>query len=399
MSAAAPVVAGRGIGEHGADASRPDAGLAATRTFHGLDALRGLAAVVVVLFHGSFVYGIDRPPLGYLAVDLFFAMSGFIVAHRYDGDLAAGMTVAAFARLRLARLYPLYLLGTLVGVLPSAALLLAQGASAHHLAMLSALPPALLMLPSQAAWPRIELLYPLNGVSWSLALEVMVNLAYAALFRRLSVPALAAVAAAGLAGLCACAFAYGTVEVGYQWLHAAGGLARVAFAFPLGVLLRRLLPRDPGRTRLPRVAWPLPILAALVLFTTPPLVAGEGARALWALAGCTVAVPLILVAAISGEPPRRLHRGCALAGAYSYVVYSLHMPLIGLLLRVETQLHLDLTRQTAGEAAAFTAALVAASLAAHHLYDKPLRRLLARRGRPARREEPVPRSGILSQPS
>lgn len=357
---------------HGADAFAP---VAARRTFHSLDALRGLAAAAVLLFHASFVYRVPLPPEGYLAVDLFFVMSGFIISHRYDRDFAAGMGVRAFLAVRLVRLYPLFLLGTLLGLLPSlATLALQERGSVHeatHWAMLSALPPALLMLPSRALLPDIQVLYPLDLVSWSLALEVLVNLAYAALFRRLTIPVLAAVAAAGVVGLCACAGVWGTLQVGFEWPHAAGGLARILFGFAAGVLIRRSSARG---LALPPVPWPVPLIAALVLLCTPPLVGGLA----WELAGCTIVVPLVVAAAVGSEPPCALHRACAAAGVASYVVYSLHVPLIGLLLRAQTLLHLDPARQGIGSALAFTTMLALACLAAHHLYDRPLRRLLSR---------------------
>ena len=193
------------------------------RTFHTLDALRGLAAAAVVLFHAGFLYADVAIPNGFLAVDLFFAMSGFIIAHRYDDDLARGMGVRAFAALRLVRLYPLFLLGMVLGLLPSLASLLAGERNAYHQGMLAAVPAALLMLPSHAAWPAVRVLYPLNLVSWSLALEVAVNLAYAVAFRVCTTRVLVLVAAIAFAGLCGCALGWGTLQVGFEWPHAVGG--------------------------------------------------------------------------------------------------------------------------------------------------------------------------------
>ena len=77
--------------------------------------MRGVAAVLVVLFH----FGALAPALstsGYLAVDFFFALSGFVIARTYDVRLAAGLGVAAFIERRLIRLYPLYLIGLLLGL-------------------------------------------------------------------------------------------------------------------------------------------------------------------------------------------------------------------------------------------------------------------------------------------
>ncbi len=88
-----------------------------------LTALRGFAALAVVLFHFA-----DRAaptlllhnPLiahGALGVDLFFVLSGFILAHVYGAEArAGGVRIGPFLRNRLARVYPLHLLLTVVAL-------------------------------------------------------------------------------------------------------------------------------------------------------------------------------------------------------------------------------------------------------------------------------------------
>ena len=83
--------------------------------FHVLDALRGVAAIAVVTRHLPDQTLARLLPSSYLAVDLFFALSGFVLAHAYLGHLKAGMTFGQFAVRRIIRLYPLYLLGWLIG--------------------------------------------------------------------------------------------------------------------------------------------------------------------------------------------------------------------------------------------------------------------------------------------
>ncbi|MEO6395122.1 MAG: acyltransferase family protein [Devosia sp.] len=90
-----------------------------TSHFLALDGLRGVAALIVVQRHGYFFLGGDMLPAGYLAVDFFFLLSGFVLAHAYDGRLRTTMSPLGFMRARLVRLYPLYLLG-LVLCLPLA---------------------------------------------------------------------------------------------------------------------------------------------------------------------------------------------------------------------------------------------------------------------------------------
>lgn len=74
------------------------------RVFHTLDALRGIAAIGVVIFHMQLAFNPIRAPGGYLAVDLFFIMSGVVLSHAYEGRFRAGMGTVEFMRVRLIRL-------------------------------------------------------------------------------------------------------------------------------------------------------------------------------------------------------------------------------------------------------------------------------------------------------
>jgi peptidoglycan/LPS O-acetylase OafA/YrhL len=82
--------------------------------FATLDYLRGVAALAIVLLHFRYGLGVKLLPYGYLAVDFFFVLSGFVLAHAYEERLLAGMTPADFMRARLIRLYPLYAIGTVI---------------------------------------------------------------------------------------------------------------------------------------------------------------------------------------------------------------------------------------------------------------------------------------------
>ena len=85
--------------------------------FRNLDAMRGICALTVVLFHcdGLFVKS-EIFCHGYLAVDVFFILSGFVLVHTYEKRLAEGLGVGAYMRLRLKRLAPVYWTGTLLGI-------------------------------------------------------------------------------------------------------------------------------------------------------------------------------------------------------------------------------------------------------------------------------------------
>lgn len=362
------------VPRHGADAVFTDAParLARYRTFHTLDALRGVAAVAVLLFHAAFIYGIAPPAEGQIAVDLFFVMSGFIIAYRYEDDLRSGMGLAGFLKVRLIRLYPLFLLGAVLGVVPALVAVATGHADGFYKGLLGSFPLAILMLPSRYALPRVTELYPLNYVAWSLALEIVINIAYAATFRVWTTRRLILLVGVAFVGLCGCVACYGTLNVGFAWPHAPGGLARILYGFGMGVLIHRLYRSKPLSPRVPW--WALLALALGVFFFDPPL-----AKPLWELFAVTIVVPFIVVAAIVNEPPKLARGACATAGIFSYVVYSLHAPFVGFFLRGEDRLHLDLHAQSPGKAFVFTVLFLALCVAAHLAYDKPIRRFLSRR--------------------
>ena len=84
-----------------------------TARFTALDSLRGIAALGVLLHHMPATNGLARLPLaeaGSLFVDLFFVISGFVIAASYGDRLADGFSVRRFAVLRLGRVVPPHLL-------------------------------------------------------------------------------------------------------------------------------------------------------------------------------------------------------------------------------------------------------------------------------------------------
>ena len=83
-----------------------------------LDGLRGVAAVLVMLYHigeGFATSPVDQSVNhGYLAVDLFFILSGFVIGYAYDDRWDIGLTVKDFLRRRLIRLHPMVIMGVLL---------------------------------------------------------------------------------------------------------------------------------------------------------------------------------------------------------------------------------------------------------------------------------------------
>jgi peptidoglycan/LPS O-acetylase OafA/YrhL len=331
----------------------------ATRHFRTLDALRGLSALAVVFYHLP-VGGLA--PRGYLAVDLFFLMSGFVVAHAYEERLRSGWGVGRFLLARLKRLWPLYALGIGLGVL---CYQLAKEFAPRHGIVVPDMPLAtivvlnVMFLPWTAVtrWP----MFPLNSPAWSLSVEMIGNLVYGIVARTVSDTTLKVLTALGALGLGMIVYRAHSLDVGVDASNALGGYVRFAFSFPLGVLFYR----HHRASRLPRlhVAWPFVLAAAACVFAG--LLPLEGVGDLIAV---LVILPLLLLASLSREPAPRTAAAFAFVGALSYPLYIVHHPL------------LDLLRALHPAAIVWwlaVPAIIAVAAALVWVFDAPLQRLMA----------------------
>lgn len=294
----------------------PHAGAAQERhIWHTIDGMRGLAAIAVVTFHYRNMLGPWWFESAHLAVDLFFLISGIVIAAAYDQRLAAGLSTWRFMRSRLIRLMPLYLLGLGLG---TAVILfdIVMGQSRWSLAQLvPVLMIGVLMLPNPFPSPRQDL-FPLNLPSWSLFWEVTINLLYALLHRVLTLRRVLLVAVLAAIALGFLAQETGTLDFGYNWTRPEMGFLRVVLSFSAGVALMML--HRSGR--LPRLHVPpaLLLLATAILLALP-------AELGWMkdMACVTLAFPLVCIAALHSEP--RFIRPYVLLGLVSYPVYVIHM--------------------------------------------------------------------------
>ncbi|MCW5722733.1 MAG: acyltransferase [Devosia sp.] len=282
--------------------------------FETLNALRGVAAMLVVLFHAAPLIG-GVAPGGYLAVDLFFILSGFVIAHRYDRRLRSGFSWRGVLLARLIRFWPLLALSILlcaakavlaVIVFPGSALPLSEAAII--------LGATFLLLP----YPSFGDLFPLNVPLWTLALEFYVSIAYAVLFPWLGPRVLwAGVVASGLC-LAICVVGFGDNNIGTHVATALGGVARAVFGFLVGVGLCRS-----------GIRWPLgpfvPVVALIVLACLP---LAPDQRAGFDLAFVFVLAPLIVISGASAEPWGRFAAMAQYLGSLSFALYIVHSPII-----------------------------------------------------------------------
>jgi peptidoglycan/LPS O-acetylase OafA/YrhL len=343
--------------------------------FAAFDLLRGIAALAIVTRH--FPWAGDSPILfarSYLAVDLFFVLSGFVIAHAYGPALAQGMRPGAFLTRRAVRLYPLYLLATLAGAAFWVVAALTQ-ASPTIGAVMAALLPNLLLTPVQAQAGLPALPYPFVGPAWSLFWELLANLALALLYPRI-VRALPWLLGIGIVLLALTALLNGSLDAGAYWHDFPGGGGRVVFSFFAGVMLFRMHGRFPATLRVPDWLLALLLLAAFV----PPMAMPLGAA--YDLAVAALLFPMLVLLGANARSGRVSRRIGHWLGYCSYGVYVLHGPILTVLE--------PLTLQVTGRplvawgftgAAAFVVVSLACAYAATRWFDGPARRwLMARRG-------------------
>lgn len=306
-----------------------------------LDGLRGVAALLVIWYH--VFEGFATSPYdqrfnhGYLAVAFFFILSGFVIGYAYDDRWPSGkMTLKSFFKRRLIRLHPMVVMGAVLG----AVAFCMQGCEKWDHTAVSlpwvgvALVMGCLLLPVlPGTGPEVRgngEMYPLNGPSWSLFFEYVGNILYALFIRRLSVRWLAVLVGASALGLAGYAVGNGSGygHLGVGWTLAGtnlpGGMLRLLFAFPMGLLMSRVF--RPVHIR--GAFWLCSLIVALLL--SVPHVGGSGAPWMNGVYDtvCVVLVfPVLVWLGASGcTTDRTSSRICKFLGDISYPIYIVHYP-------------------------------------------------------------------------
>ena len=378
--------------------------LASKPRYEILDGLRGVAAIMVVIFHLFETYSkgaaFQIVNHGYLAVDFFFVLSGFVVGYAYD-DRWDKMTTWGFFKRRLTRLHPMVIAGTLVG----AALFFFSGNAFPKTLEVEpwkfalCLVMGLLIIPCGKnldirGWNELN---SFNGPVWTLTLEYIGNILYAFVFRRL--PKIA------LAVLCAvCAFftldltmgwdVFGLFPHGPQYNVIGGwslnaqqiyiGFTRLLYPFLCGLLISRILPGH--RTDANPSGSPIHLkggfwwcgLAIVILLAMPCIGGKQGvADGLFQAACILLLFPLIvLTGAGSKTTDARSTAICKWLGGISYPIYITHYPLIYMQMDWVAQHHdAPLWQHVAvGAGVLFMAIVIAWGL--QKVYDEPVREWL-----------------------
>ena len=311
-----------------------------------LDGLRGVAALLVVWYHvfEGFQFAGNKPVIdfinhGYLAVDFFFILSGFVVGYAYDNRWGKTHTLGGFFRRRLIRLQPMVCMGAVIGAVSFLLSGMERWDGTHATLWLTflAFVCGCLMLPALPGMPREVRgngeMFPLNGPCWSLFFEYIGNIVYALLIRRLSTRLLAVLSFALCCALTWFAVTdqsgYGSIGVGWtvDRTNILGGSLRMLCPFTMGILMSRIF--KPMKNV--RGAFWTSAALLLAIFHVP-YIYSEGALSLNGVfeAACIIGVfPLVVWYAASGKTTDIAStRICRFLGDISYPLYIVHYPIM-----------------------------------------------------------------------
>lgn len=351
-----------------------------------LDGLRGVAAITVVCFHLFEAYATSHLDQqlnhGYLAVDFFFILSGFVVGYAYD-DRWKTMKIKDFLKRRFIRLQPMVVIGAIIGAI----MFYFQGCSVWDVSKVSIgmlLLATLLNICLIPATPGFEIrgvgeMYPLNGPSWSLFFEYIGNILYALFIRKLSIRNLAIFVL--LAGLGLAAFSifgpYGDICVGFSLTddNMVGGSLRILFSFPAGLLLSRIF----KPVHIKGAFW-ICSLSVVVLLVIPRIGDGESLwmNGLYDTVCFAFLFPLLVYLGASGKTTdKHTTRVCKFLGDISYPLYMVHYPFIYLYYAWVKNESLTFVQSLPGALALVIGNILLAYLCLK-LYDEPVRKYLAK---------------------
>jgi len=303
-----------------------------------LDGLRGVAAIVVVMFHilETFTNGDHSKQIinhGYLAVDFFFVLSGFVIGYAYD-DRWGKMTLGGFFKRRLIRLHPMIIIGMIIGALTF------YFQDCSFFPAIAQTPIWKLILVMLIGFtlipvgPSLDIrgwqeMHPLNGPAWSLFFEYIANILYALFIRKFSNKVLAIfvfIAGAALIHL-AVTSPQGDVIGGWsidpQQLRI--GFTRLLYPFFAGLLLSRIA--KPGRIK-NAFLWSSLLL---ILMLSIPRIGGSEIwkNGLYDSLTIIFVFPLIVYMGASGNVTGKVGTKInRFLGDISYPLYITHYPFI-----------------------------------------------------------------------
>ena len=327
-----------------------------------LDGLRGVAAIIVLLYHHFEEFGPGITSFhGYLAVDFFFILSGFVVGYAYDDRWKSinnpnGMTLSDFFKRRLIRLHPMLLFGMFFGLLMfyfGAGSNLPTIMQSHWPTILVSFVFAILLIPvpkmfDVRGWGEVN---SFNGNSWTLGFEYLANILYALFIRHLGKTMLTflviffAILTIGM-GLGFDFFGIMSTRPDYQPIgtfiggwdmnpdQLLLGWIRLLYPFFAGLLLSRIMANSKSSqdsdTLLNRHGFLIASVCLSVILLIPYIGSQDQPlyNGVYEIICILIAFPAIVYMGAKGTVSGKSHRFCKWLGDISYPLYITHSPII-----------------------------------------------------------------------
>lgn len=355
-----------------------------------LDGLRGIAAVMVVLFHilETFTGGNHYTQIinhGYLAVDFFFLLSGYVIGYAYD-DRWGKMTIGDFFKRRLIRLHPMIIFGMVVG-----AIFFYFGESPIVFPKIGETPVSQMLLIMLIGFTLIPVptsmdirgwteMHPLNGPAWSLFFEYVANILYALFIRRFSNTLLAVLVFISGVVLIHWGVTGPSGDVIGGWsldpLQLRIGFTRLMFPFFAGLLLSRI--SKPGKIN-NAFLWSGLLLILMMSF---PRIGGEvdhWKNGLYDSLSIILVFPVIVWIGASGKLSEGIvSKLCKFLGDISYPIYIVHYPIIYVYTAWVVDNNVSMVNSIWASFAVLFGSIALAYLGLR-LYDIPVRKWLTRK--------------------
>lgn len=355
-----------------------------------LDGLRGVAAIMVIIFHLFEIFsGGDHHKQiinhGYLAVDFFFLLSGFVIGYAYD-DRWGKMTLKSFFKRRLIRLHPMIILAMIIG-----AIAFYFSASPILFPHINEIPLWKLLLVMIIGFTLIPVtgsleirgwseMHPLNGPAWSLFYEYVGNILYALIIRKLPNMILAIlVFLASLATIHLAVFGTNGDMIGGWSLEPTQikvGLTRLLFPFFAGLLLSRIAkPRKINNAFL----WCSLLIIAIFSFPRLGDVNHNWLNGIYDSVGIIILFPIVVYIGASGNVQSKWGiKISRFLGDISYPVYIIHYPLIYIYSSWVVDNQVSITKAIPAGILLLAIAVLMAYVSLK-LYDEPVRKWLSKK--------------------
>ena len=366
-----------------------------------LDGLRGIAALLVVIYHifeglafAEATDGVGSGLIttlnhGHIAVDFFFILSGFVISYAYD-DRWGKMSVGGFFKRRLIRLHPMLIMGAVIGAIAFFAVGCEKwdGSIAPTSWVMIAMLLTMFMVPAVPGVPYEVRgngeMFPLNGPGWSLFFEYIGNICYALFMRRMSTKVLAFFTV--LLGIAHAWFFVGDVSqydmIGVGWtidtVNFWGGFIRMLFPFSMGMLLARTF-----RPRKVKGAFWICTMALIVLFAVPyiPACNGISLNSLYEFLCIACIFPALIWLGACGSASRTTSKVNRFLGDLSYPLYIVHYPIMYIFYAWLIKNDIYTLEACWPVALLVVASSITLAYLCLKLYDEPVRRWLSRRNK------------------